>query len=98
MTEPIITDNKYPISVLDFDKEWKGWYHPTQKPVELLKWLIKTYSNEGEVVLDNTAGSMSTAIAALETKRKCICIEKDKHFYEVGIERVNKYLNEKEGV
>ena len=95
MTEPIITDDKYPISVLDFDKEWKDWFHPTQKPVELLKWLIKTYSNEGETVLDNTAGSMSTAIAALETNRKCICIEKDEHFYEVGYNRVNEYLKNK---
>jgi site-specific DNA-methyltransferase (adenine-specific) len=80
MTESIITEDKYPVSVLDFEKEWKDWYHPTQKPVELLKWLIKTYSNENEVVLDNTAGSMSTAIAALETNRKCICIEKGLFF------------------
>lgn len=95
MTESIITEDKYPVSVLDFEKEWKDWYHPTQKPVELLKWLIKTYSNENEVVLDNTAGSMSTAIAALETNRKCICIEKDAHFYEIGKKRIENYLKEK---
>lgn len=94
MTEPIITDEKYPISVLNFDKEWRDWYHPTQKPVELLKWLINTYSNEGEVVLDNTAGSMSTAIAALETNRKCICMEMDEHFFNVGKERVLKYMED----
>ena len=73
---------------------WKGWYHPTQKPVELLKWIIKTYSNEGETVLDNTAGSMSTAIAALETNRKCICMEMDEHFFNIGKERVEKYMEE----
>lgn len=92
MTESIITDDKYPISVLDFAKEWKGWLHPTQKPVELLKWLINSYSNEGEVVLDNTAGSMSTAIAAIETNRKCICIEKDENFFNIGKERVENYF------
>lgn len=94
MTEPIITDEKYPVSVLNFDKEWKDWFHPTQKPVELLKWLIKTYSNEGDVVLDNAAGSMSTAIAAIDTNRKCICIELDNNFYEVGKNRVQDYLDE----
>lgn len=94
MTEPIITDEKYPVSVLNFDKEWKDWYHPTQKPVELLKWLINTYSNEGDIVLDNAAGSMSTAIAAIETNRKCICIELDKEFYEVGKNRIEKYFVE----
>lgn len=94
MTEPVITDDKYPVSVLDFPKEWKDWYHPTQKPVELLKWLIKTYSNEGETVLDNTAGSMSTGIAALETNRKCICIEKDDKFFRIGEERIDNWINE----
>jgi site-specific DNA-methyltransferase (adenine-specific) len=59
-------------------------------------WLIKTYSNEGEVVLDNAAGSMSTAIAAIATNRKCICIEKDENFFNVGKERVENYLREKE--
>ena len=97
MTAPIITDDKYPISVLNFEKEWKDWFHPTQKPVELLKYLIKTYSNEGDVVLDNTAGSMSTAIAALETNRRCICIEKDEDFFNVGKKRVNDYIQKKEG-
>lgn len=95
MTEPKITDEKYPISVLNFEKEWKDWFHPTQKPVDLLMWLIKTYSNEGDVVLDNAAGSMSTAIAALATNRKCICIEKDEDFFNVGKERVDTFINSK---
>lgn len=95
MTEPKITDEKYPISVLNFEKEWKDWFHPTQKPVDLLMWLIKTYSNEGDVVLDNAAGSMSTAIAALATNRKCICIEKDEEFFNIGKERVDTFINSK---
>ena len=96
MTESIITEDKYPISVLNFEKEWKDWLHPTQKPVELLKWLIKTYSNEGDVVLDNTAGVFSTAIAAIETNRKIICIEKDENYFNLGKERVEKLLKLKE--
>ena len=96
MTESIITEDKYPISVLNFEKEWKDWLHPTQKPVELLKWLIKTYSNEGDVVLDNTAGVFSTAIAAIETNRKIICIEKDENYFNLGKERVEKLLKSKE--
>lgn len=93
MTEPIITNDKYPISVLDFDKEWKDWFHPTQKPVELLEWIIKTYSNEGDTVLDNTAGSMSTAVAAIKTNRNCFCIEMDDAFYEVGKKRVKDIID-----
>ena len=66
--------------------------HPTQKPVELLEWLIKTYSNEGEVVLDNCAGSMSTAIACLNTNRNGIMIEKDEHYFEVGCKRIKQHI------
>lgn len=68
--------------------------HPTQKPVALIEYLIKTYSNEGDLILDNTAGSMTTAIAAINTNRKCICIEKDDKYFEIGSERVIKRLEE----
>ena len=57
--------------------------------------ILKMY-NEGETVLDNAAGSMSTAIAALATNRKCICIEKDDNFFNIGKERVETYITEKE--
>lgn len=70
--------------------------HPTQKPVALIEYLIKTYSNEGELVLDNTAGSMTTAIAAINTNRRCICIEKDDKYFEIGSERVRKHINNKQ--
>ena len=86
-------DSYYPIDVIEFKLD-KEKYHPTQKPVALLEYLINTYSNEGELVLDNTAGSMSTAIAAINTKRKCICIEKDDEYFKIGSERVEKRLKE----
>jgi len=62
--------------------------HPTQKPTQLLEYLLKTYSLEGELVLDNTAGSGSLAIAAINTNRKYICIEKDPHYFEVMENRI----------
>lgn len=69
--------------------------HPTQKPVTLLEYLINTYTQEGEMVLDFTAGSMSTAIACINTNRKGIMIEKDPHYFKVGSERVERALLEK---
>ena len=69
-----------------------GKVHPTQKPVALLEYLIRTYTNEGETVLDNCAGSFSTAIACLNTKRSFIGIEKDAHYFQVGKDRVEKHL------
>lgn len=92
--EDIITDEKYPKSILNF-KRPHPQIHPTEKPVSLIEWLIKTYSNEGDLILDNTAGSMTTAIAAINTNRRCICIEKDDHYFEIGSDRVKKHLEEK---
>lgn len=65
--------------------------HPTQKPVELCEWLIKTYSNEGDVVLDNCMGSGSTAIAAINTNRKYIGFELNEEYYEIATERINNH-------
>lgn len=90
-----IIDYKYPRSILDF-KRPHPQIHPTQKPVALIEYLIKTYSNEGDLILDNTAGSMTTAIAAINTNRRCICIEKDDKYFEIGSERVRKHLEEKQ--
>lgn len=66
--------------------------HPTQKPVALMEYLIKTYTNENEIVLDFTMGSFTTAIACLNTKRSFIGIEKDEHYFQVGKERLEKHL------
>ena len=64
----------------------------TQKPVALFEYLIKTYTNEGETVLDNCAGSFTTAIACLNTGRNYICIEKDEEQYDKGKLRIEYHL------
>lgn len=64
--------------------------HPTQKPVPLLEFLIRTYTNEGETVLDNCMGSGSTGVAAVNTGRNFIGIEKDDHYFEVARERIKE--------
>jgi len=79
----------YPTNILVFhNAAQKGKKHPTQKPTLLLEYLIKTYSIEGELILDNTAGSGSLAIAAMNTKRNYICIEKDDHYFQVMSDRI----------
>jgi len=70
--------------------------HPTQKPVALFEYLIKTYTNEGETVLDNCIGSGTTAIACINTNRNFIGFELDKYYYEIANERIRKALAEKE--
>src|SRR5690554_5706493 len=79
-----------PHTILRFAKDGSH-LHPTQKPVALFEYLIKTYTNEGEIVLDNCIGSGTTAIAALNTGRFFIGIEKDKHYYEIAVEKVNNH-------
>jgi len=86
-TPTILTNEKYPISILDFDREHPP-IHPTQKPVTLLEYLIKTYTNEGELVLDNAAGSGTTAIACLNTNRQFIVMEKEQKYYDIILKRV----------
>lgn len=88
------TKNKlmHPKTYVRFGRDHKS-FHPTQKPVDLLKYLIKTYSNPGEMVLDNTAGSCSLASAAISTNRKYICIERDTDFFEKAIERINNQID-----
>lgn len=81
------TGLKYPESIIKF-KPNKEKIHPTQKPVKLLEYLIKTYSSEGDLILDNCSGSGTTAIACHNTKRNFICIEKDKDYYEKSVERL----------
>lgn len=67
--------------------------HPTQKPVKLMEPLISMYTNVGDVVLDFASGSFTTAIACLNTKRSFIGIEKDKHYFQVGKDRLEKHLS-----
>lgn len=84
--------NKYKSNIFKYERSEVG-YHPTQKPVLLLEDLIKTFSNEGDLVVDLTAGSFSTAIACINTKRKFIGIEKDENYFNIGKERIKKHLD-----
>lgn len=86
---------RYPTSIIKSKRD-KEKLHPTQKPVELCEWLIKTYSNEGDIVLDFTMGSGSTGIACLNTGRHFIGIEMDKKIFNIAQERINNHLNTKE--
>ena len=85
--------DRFPISIIRFpsDKQ-KSNLHPTQKPVKLLEYLIKTYSNPGDIVFDNCMGSGSTGIACLETNRSFIGIEKDIEYYNCAVNRIETHL------
>ena len=84
---------RYPKDIIKFNKD-KG-YHPTQKPVALLEYLIKTYTNEGEIVLDNCMGSGSTGVACRNTGRKFIGIELDDKYFEISKSRLNETIEKK---
>ena len=88
------TDNKdgkrYPLTILNFNGAHnKGKVHPTQKPVSLLEYLIRTYTNEGEIVLDNCMGSGSTGVACINTGRKFIGMELNEKYFEIAKQRIN---------
>ena len=80
----------YPRDILKY-KCQQGKLHPTQKPVELCEYLIKTYTKENETVLDNCAGSGTTAIACLNANRHWICIEKEEKYCEISKNRIENY-------
>lgn len=95
----IITLNngeRYPLSVLQFNSMNGKNIHPTQKPVELLEYIICTYTNEGETVLDNCMGSGSTGVACVNTNRNFIGIELDEKYFKIAEQRINAALSEKE--
>lgn len=85
--------DRYPLDIQAFSNaNYSGKIHNTQKPVEIYEYFMKTYTNENETVLDSAAGSMTCAIAAINTCRKVICIEKDKEIFKTGRDRVMEYL------
>jgi len=86
---------RHPQSVLPFNSVWKKGMHPTEKPVELMSWLIKTYSNEGESVLDNCMGSGTTGVACKNLNRNFIGIEIKEVYFNIANERINDALNVK---
>lgn len=90
--QPIIRDEKFPKSVIFVPQEHKcdGKSHPTQKPIELCEYLIKTYTDPGMTVLDNCMGSGTTGIAAIQCGRNFIGIEKDENYYNLAVERIEK--------
>lgn len=90
--EATYNDDYYPTNIISVVNSRINKIHPTQKPVELFEYLIRTYTNEGEIVLDNTAGSGTTAIAAINSNRKWCCIEKDEEYYEKAIERIKSHV------
>lgn len=79
----------YPKNILEYANPNNNLLHPTQKPVPLLEYLIKTYTNEGELVLDNCMGSGSTGVACINTNRNFIGIELDENYYNIACERIN---------
>ena len=79
----------YPKNLLSYSNPNNNLLHPTQKPVALLEYLIKTYTNEGETVLDNCMGSGSTGIACVNTNRNFIGIELDEKYFNIAKERIN---------
>ncbi len=89
-----ISDQYFPTNILDdFPSARINRLHPTEKPVALLEYLIKTYSNPGATILDNCFGSCSTGIACLNTDRNFIGIELDANYYRTGLARMLEHRN-----
>ena len=92
------TDGKRnPLSILSFPRDGNH-VHPTQKPVALLEYLIKTYTNEGETVLDNCMGSGSTGVACVNTNRRFIGIELDDKYFEIAKQRIDAAIRDKKRI
>ena len=86
---------RFPRSVIKMSNDNHGSLHPTQKPGELMECLIRTYTNEGDTVLDFTAGSFTTGVACVNTNRKGIMIEMDEGYFEIGVNRIKEAMGGK---
>lgn len=86
----VITTEKFPLSIIDIAKEHdvNKQFHPTQKPVDLLRYLVLTYTNEGDTVLDNCMGSGTTAIACIKERRHFIGFELNKEYFDKACKRI----------
>ena len=86
----VITTEKFPLSIIDIAKEHdvNKQFHPTQKPVDLLRYLVLTYTNEGDTVLDNCMGSGTTAIACIKERRHFIGFELSKEYFDKAVRRI----------
>ena len=94
-TPTIISDEKFPTSIISIPKQHivGTSYHPTEKPVSLIQWLIRTYSNKGDIILDNTIGSGTTAIAAIREKRHFVGFELNEKYYKIANKRIKEEQN-----
>lgn len=87
---------RYPLTVLQFPRD-KDKVHPTQKPVALMEYLIRTYTHEGETVLDNCMGSGTTGVACINTGRNFVGMERDDKYFAIAEDRINTAYLEREG-
>ena len=87
----VVTDEEYPRDILEFNRDTDSW-HPTQKPLALISYLIRTYSNPGDTVLDNCMGSGTTAVAAIRTGRNWIGYEMNTEFYNMALKRIDETM------
>jgi site-specific DNA-methyltransferase (adenine-specific) len=94
----IVTQYNYPKSIIPFNVAMKAEFHPTQKPVALFEYLIKTYTNEGETVLDNCMGSGTTGVACKNINRNFIGIEIDPTYFEIAKKRIDNTREGNNGV
>lgn len=84
----ILEYTNYPKNILEFNNPNKNVLHPTEKPVDLCEYLIKTYSKENDLILDNCAGSGTVGVAAKNLNRQFILIEKEQQYYNIILERL----------
>ena len=85
---------RYPKRIIEIgNADTRDIEHSTQKPLELMEYLIKTYSNEGDTILDNCMGSGTTNLACIKLNRKSIGIEKEKQYYDVAVRRASEYCH-----
>lgn len=90
LSPAVIADEKFPSSIVYFFKghDKDSWIHPTQKPVDLIRYLVLTYTNSGGVILDNCIGSGTTAIACIRENRHFIGFETNKEYYDKACKRI----------
>ena len=82
---------RYPKRIIEIgNADTRGIEHSTQKPIELMEYLVKTYTNEGDMVLDNTMGSGTTGVACVNTGRKFVGIEKEKNYFDIAVKRIKE--------
>lgn len=91
------TGTRHPSTVLEYPQKWRrqDQLHPTQKPIELMEFLVTSYCPEGGIVLDFAMGSGSTGVACVNKNRNFIGIEIDKNYYDISVKRINEKINEK---